>query len=248
MSIEESVAKTAVGGASKILLAPAFLLLELIVALLPGMTLAVLIAIKRNPEFVSTFDHLPFGYRTKIGVGLLLCFVVGRVLCFPGRFLEKWFADRLQHDLKKNPDANGEMFKSVAVGVLLLPRLFGRSEALTYMMLVRTDCYFSLNTGLALLIAAAIPGDGILRLVELGSGLALAWIGLVWFKRAPKVLIALFGMSLAGEIEKLVPGGLPGLIAIALPLLTGKPNPPAPPAKPQGGDSGSGPAPNLPSG
>jgi hypothetical protein len=248
MSLEESVAKTAVGGASKILLAPVFLLFELTASLLPGMTLAVLVALKRIPEFTSAFGQLPFGYRTKICVGLLLCFVVGRVLCFPGRFLEKWFTRRLQHDLKKNPDANAEMFKSVAVGVLFLPRLFGRSEALTYMMLVRTDCYFSLNTGLALLIAAAIPGDGIFRLIELGSGLALAWIGLVWFKQAPNAMIAFFGMSLAGEIEKLVPDGLPGLIAIVLPLLTGKPNPPAPPAKPQGGDSGSGPAPNLASG
>jgi hypothetical protein len=247
MSLEESVAKTAVGGASKILLAPVFLLFELIVSLLPGMTLAVLVALKRNPEFIRAFDHLPFGYKTKIAVGLLLCFVAGRVLCFPARFLEKWFMDRFQDDRKKNPDANPEMLKSVAVGVFLLPSLFGRSEALTYMMMVRTDCYFSLNTGLALLIASAIPGDGILRLIEFGSGLALAWIGYAWFKQAPKALVALFGMSLAGEIEKLVPGGLPGLIAILLPLLTGKLKPPAPPAKAQGGDSGSGPTPNLPS-
>jgi len=169
MSLEESVAKSAIGGASRILLAPVFLLFEITASLLPGMTLAVLIAFKRNPEFVRTFDHLPFGYKTKIAVGLLLCFVAGRVLCFPGRFLEKWFTDRLQDDRKKNPDAP-ESLKHLAVGIFFLPSLFGRSEALTYIMLVRTDCYFSLNTGLALLIASAIPGDGILRLIELGSG------------------------------------------------------------------------------
>ena len=244
MSLEESVAKSAIGGASRILLAPVFLLFEITASLLPGMTLAVLIAFKRNPEFVRTFDHLPFGYKTKIAVGLLLCFVAGRVLCFPGRFLEKWFTDRLQDDRKKNPDAP-ESLKHLAVGIFFLPSLFGRSEALTYIMLVRTDCYFSLNTGLALLIASAIPGDGILRLIELGSGLALAWIGYVWFKQAPKVLLALFGMSLAGEIEKLVPGGLPGFIATVLPLLTGKLKPPASPAKAQDGDKAA--APTLPS-
>jgi hypothetical protein len=37
-------------------------------------------------------------------------------------------------------------------------------------------------------------------------------------------------MSFAGEVEKLVPGGLLRLLPIVLPLLTGKPNPPAPPA------------------
>src|SRR5579859_4620739 len=157
MFLEESVAKTAVGGASKILLAPVFLLFEITVALLPGMTLAVLITIKRNQEFVSTFDHLPFGYKTKIAVGLLMCFVVGRVLCLPGRILEKWFLDGFLKNAEKDPVATVDLIKRMVGGVFFLSNLFGRSEALTYMVLIRTDCYFSLNTGLALLIAATIP-------------------------------------------------------------------------------------------
>jgi hypothetical protein len=255
MSLEDSMAKTAVGGASKLLLAPVFLLFELTASLLPGMILAVLVALKRNQEFVRAFDHMPFGYKTKIAVGLVLCFVVGRVLGIPARLLEKRFMGRLQESMEKNPDAPAENLKHLAVGVFFLPSLFGKSEALTYMMLIRTDCYFSLSTGCALLIAAAVPGDGIFRLVELGAGLALAWVGCVGFKQAPKALVALFGMSLAGEIEKLVPGGLLGLVPIVLPLLMGKPGPSAPPtvsgattpvlAKAQDGDKAA--VPTLPS-
>jgi len=66
------------GDLQRMLLGPLSLGEEIMVALLPGCTFLVLLALKHTPALYEALSSPFFGYRTKIACGLLIAYVIGK--------------------------------------------------------------------------------------------------------------------------------------------------------------------------
>ena len=62
---------------------------------------------------------------------------------------------------------------SMLIGAFAVPKLFEKIPAIDLLVLSGTNLIFTATTGTILLTAAAIPGDGVYRGVELAAGLVM---------------------------------------------------------------------------
>ena|ERR1700690_96155 len=162
-------------GVSKLLLAPMYLVYDILTGLLPGILFGVLIAAKGLHAPTAALSSVLLGYKTKIILGLLLSYIVGRLFRTPFELLLFWLLER---ELKKfsgfplKAEA-ADFIQKFLMGALALPRLFSKVQPLDLFVLLLANTVFSLTTGAVLLVAAAIPGDGHLRVAEATAGILL---------------------------------------------------------------------------
>src|SRR6266851_7233354 len=67
----------------KILLAPLYLIYDLSTAALPGLLFCVLLIVKGTPAPAAAMGNMLFGYKTKVFLGLVLSYMIGRAFRLP---------------------------------------------------------------------------------------------------------------------------------------------------------------------
>jgi hypothetical protein len=231
MAIEDEIGKKALSGVDRLLLAPGFFVFEILAVLIPGTVFSVLLVLKGEYHAQLTLNSVVFGYKTKIALGLMFSYVVGKVLETPGLILERLSSYLF---VKKSKDASQPQFqhelgKKFMAGIFFLPGLFSKSHALEYVVLERTKQFFSMDCGTALMLAAASPGDGNLRIVELVVGAFFILRGYMGVKEVPGVMVTMMGLSMTTEFEKLTPKGLLSVLPGLAHMMQDTP-PPATPA------------------
>lgn len=160
-------------GLNQLLLSPLYLFEQLLSVMAPGLLLMLLLGFKGTLTMQEAWSHAPFGYKTKIAAALLLAYVVGSALRLPFILfnpLAKKFAPKTPMTFPLQPSPQIKKMLSAVItdgAVLATPGLADR------LSLGKADAGFHLGTGMALLVAACVRGDGALRWLELTVGLAM---------------------------------------------------------------------------
>jgi hypothetical protein len=208
-------------GVERLLLAPVFLLYEIVAVLLPGILFIVLLVVKENHGVVSALQSPLLGYKTKLFVALLLGYLAGKVFSIPAdglrsHFTEKFTKEVGQPESKQVPG----LMKKFLVGVFFLPGLFSSEHALDYLMLSQMNVSFSVTTGTVLLVSALIPGDRSLRWIEAAIGALLLVRGYNGFRASLEFAVSMLGLTLSGPFQKLFAGNSTDALRLALRLIS----------------------------
>src|SRR6266481_4397835 len=121
-------------GVERLLLAPVFLIYEIVAVLFPGVLFLILLLVKGNHSVVAALQSPLLGYKTKLFVALLLGYLAGKVFSIPAEGLRNYFTEEFAKEVgqpgsKLIPD----LTKRFLVGVFLLPGLFASEHALDYL-------------------------------------------------------------------------------------------------------------------
>ena len=202
----DSIKGQAKEGVERLLLAPVFLLYEIVAVLCPGVLFIVLLLAKGNHSVITAFQSSLFGYKTKIAIGLLLGYVIGKTFNIPADSLRQFLGERFtkamqQPGSKQLQDAT----RKFVGGALLLQGLFANEHALNYLMLNLTTVTFNVSVGAVLLVSSLIPGDPF-RLLEGIVGFIFVIRGYYGYESHFGMLVSMFGLSLSGHFQKLVAG------------------------------------------
>jgi hypothetical protein len=184
---------------SQLLLNPLFLLNRILGTIVPGALLIMLLGLKGNVLLRNVWLNPLFGYRTKLGMFVMLAFVIGSILRLP----LVWVRSLLTLLLPKAPEipAIKKMYSAVMTeGILLAnPALIDRLSH------INTDAAFHFVTGTAFLVAACVPGDGSLRYLEGLVGFGMLWAGLIKAQQYRERALNAVGIGLASIIATMTP-------------------------------------------
>jgi hypothetical protein len=198
-----------------LMFAPAFLAAEFLGNIFPGLLFYFLLFLKKNSLAYSLFQAPFIGYRTKLLIVIFLSFVIGKLLGTPYAMLQAGvFPGNSPIQLERTKHSKEQqLLINIAIGAIVMPTLIGKSGIIDYLVLGNAGVYFSFSSGLALLIASAIPGDGqTLRIIELVVGLLFLVSGYIQAKHFMTAVMAFVGMSLKKFIEKIPAQYLPALM------------------------------------
>ncbi|HMI52825.1 MAG TPA: hypothetical protein VK525_15040 [Candidatus Saccharimonadales bacterium] len=214
--------------ASRVLLAPMYLIYDLTTGLLPGLLFVTLIFIKHSHIPFELLSNPVLGYKVRIGLGMFVSYIVGRVFrtiveSVGAHYLKKQI-DALK-DKMSGPDVLGSLF----IGALALPKLFKKIHPLDMLVLVLSNAVFTFTTSLVLITASVIPGDGPLRAVELCSGFVMLYSGILTGKQFMPTFIFLLG----GMIDLPAMFGPLSKIFASFQNQSVPPQPPKPPQTPE---------------
>lgn len=189
---------------SQLLLSPLFLFNHILGVLAPGALLILLIALKGNKVVEHLWLQAPLGYKTKVAVFVLFAYIAGSVLKLPISLISaftKRFSPTLPFALKGQSEEVSKMLRAIVTdgAILSMPGLMDR------LSLFQADAGFHFGAGMALLIAAMIPGDGILRLVELALGGGMCWAGIRKARTYTDEAVGLVGIGLANVVARMSP-------------------------------------------
>jgi hypothetical protein len=207
-------------GVERLLLAPVFLIYEIVAVLFPGVLFIILLLVKGNHSVVSALQSPLLGYKTKLCVALVLGYLVGNVFSTPTDSLSRYFAAQLLKEVqqpgsKRMPGLLNKFF----VGVFVLPGLYVKEHALDYLVLSFMNVSFSITTGTVLLVSSLIPGDTF-RGIEAATGALLVIRGYKGFRACYELAVSLLGVTLSEAIQKLFPGNWPDAFQAALKLIS----------------------------
>jgi hypothetical protein len=195
-------------GINQLLLSPLFLWDQILGTIMPGTVLILLLAFKGNATIRGVWYNSPFGYKTKIAAFVLLSYVVGSVVKLPVYLLVPLRKKKQDKDAAKmpawlkeqTPEIQKMILGAASEGVLLAtPGLFDR------LVLVKADAAFHLGTGMALLIAALIPGDGSLRWLEALAGLVMIRVAIWKGKEFEDRVLHHTGIGYANVFARMTP-------------------------------------------
>jgi len=184
----------------RLLLSPFYLLEEICGALIPGLLFTVLVYLKCTRSIVSALALPGLGYKTKLSIVVLLAF-------FLGKTLHVWVTlllDRVMGLGKSNQKNQKTLFDKlpyalrILVGGLVLGPLMVNSKNREFEALAvyRSGISLQVCSGVWLIIAAAIPGDGTFRILELFAGVSLALSGIRQAQKMMDQVAMAAGMSL----------------------------------------------------
>jgi hypothetical protein len=218
-----------------LLFGPVFLAAEFVGNIFPGLIFYLVLILKKNPLACALFE-LPFlGYRAKLVVALFVAFVIGKLLGTPYAMLQAGvFPGNSAVQLEKVKRPKGqELILHLVVGAVVMPSLIGKSRLMDYLAIANAGVYFSFSSGLALMIASAIPGDGqAFRIIELVVGVLFIVAGYVQATHFATALVAFAGMSLREFVEKIPAASLPAMVPAITALFQYINKPPDQPKKP----------------
>jgi hypothetical protein len=166
----------ALDAANRVLLAPMYLIYDLTTALLPGILFIVLLFLKHVQLPSQAFSSTLFGYKTKVTIALLISYMLGRCFRAPFELLLPWMMLKRIHGLVNHPRRTEKvtsLLMSLVIGALGMPKLFEKIPALDLMVLSGTNTILSGTIATVLITAAAIPGDGLYRWIEVAVGLLM---------------------------------------------------------------------------
>jgi hypothetical protein len=209
-------------GISQLLLSPLFLFNHILAVLLPGLLFLMLLSLKGNILLRNLWLIQQLGYKTKVGLFLLLAYVVGSVLRAGVTVLfslrKKKAPPALLSFESQPPEVQKMLGKALTDGALLsTPGLMDR------LSLSHTDAGFHLGAGLAFLIAASVPGDGSLRWLELLAGTGMFWAGILKSRSYQDEVLGMVGIGWANIFARITPQQATTLAAVYNALKTPQP-------------------------
>jgi hypothetical protein len=190
-------------GINQLLLSPLFLFNQILGTLTPGVILMLLLILKGNRLLRTVWLDVPLGYKTKLALYLLVAYVFGSIVKLPviwlAAFVKKKPAPEPVGIFRgQSPQVTHILQTVFTDGVIMAtPGLTDR------LSLTQADTNFHLTTGIALLTAATIPGDGHLRWLELLIGIAMFGGGLRKLKYYKDEALGLVGVGLANVIGRM---------------------------------------------
>jgi hypothetical protein len=200
-------------GFNKLLLAPTYLVYEILTALVPGVLFCTLLIGKGFNAPTAVLSTTLLGYKTKILLGLVISYFTGR---FFRSFVEPVVFLVVERKLKKIAaaplsSASIDAIQAIFLGALALPKLFEKIPAVDLLVLTFSNAVFSYTTGIMLITSGMIRGDGYLRAVELIVGIVFLLREVITFNRILDGLL----IALGGIIDvKVVAGPIAQLFAI----------------------------------
>jgi hypothetical protein len=195
-------------GINQLLLSPLFLWDQILGTIMPGTVLMLLLAFKGNATIREVWYNSPFGYKTKIAAFVLLSYVVGNAVKLPVYLFVPLQKKKQEKDLlnmpawlkEQSPEVQKMIHGAASEGALLAtPGLVDR------VMLWKADAAFHLGTGMALFIAAMVPGDGSLRWLEAFVGLVMIRVAMWKGKQYQDQLLHNTGIGYANLFARMTP-------------------------------------------
>jgi hypothetical protein len=222
------------------LLGPLSLATELFGALIPGSVFLIIMCVKlrwATPILTNTL----VGYVTKVVLALLASYVIGKV-SLSAISLVRDSVTSLAGKLKSseeeppaptNPTALQSLLIAVAKWVRNSPPWFttflgglvgasilsNKSELFHHYTASQAEAAFHLNTGLLLITASLIPGDGHFRWLELGAGAILLAGGVRQTFQNRLLMAGSYGMVLNDYLKSHSPDKVVGTLVAVLKLL-----------------------------
>jgi hypothetical protein len=185
-------------GINQLLLSPLYLLNHIFGVLMPGAFFLLLLALKGNVLLRNGWTNPLFGYKTKVALFILLAYVVGSMLRLPLQWLAaafKPFQTPATVFKNQHPEVQKALTAILTDGVLI-----ARPFLLDRLSLLQSNVAFHIGVGIALLVAAFVPGDGSLRWLEAFLGTAMFVTGFRKGKDLVDETIGAIGIGLAHVI------------------------------------------------
>ena len=192
-------------GINQLLLSPLFLFNLILGTLTPGVVLMLLLILKGNRLLRNVWFNVPLGYKTKVALYLLLAYVFGSVVKLPivglAAFVKTAPMPEPVGIFKGQTAEVAHMLRTMFTdGVIMAtPGLTDR------LSLIQADASFHLTTGIALLAAATIPGDGHLRWLELLIGIGMLGAGIRKIKEYKHQALGFVGVGVANVFARMSP-------------------------------------------
>jgi hypothetical protein len=208
-------------GVDRLLLAPVYLVYEIVAVLFPGVIFLLLLLVKGNHAVVAALQSPLLGYKTKLCIALLIGYLAGKVFSIPADGLWNYFGKRfvkeaVQPGSRHLPD----LAKRFLTGAFFLPRLYASEHALDYLVMALMNFSFGVTTGIVLLISSLIPGDHSLRLVEAVTGVLLLVRGHKGVRSCLEMTISMLGLAHSAMVQKLFPGDKTDAMQAALKVMS----------------------------
>jgi hypothetical protein len=242
---------------NRLLLGPLSLAADLYGAVIPGCVFLILICIKKH--WVSQVLTYPLvGYKTKVVLGLLASYIVGKVFLSaftvvvgPLGWLLRKGAARLR---KRQATAAPEQPNRTRLGLLLTTLLelleknrrlrafvgalvsgavLFKFQLMDHYTAHKAAVTFHISTGLVLITCSFIPGDGNFRSLEFWAGLILLIAGFRATRDAQDMFPSAAGLALSSFISNLTPDQFSVVAKVVAGVVTKlyeTPNPAATPA------------------
>jgi hypothetical protein len=218
LPLPESVVGRAKEGFDRLLLAPVFLIYEIVAVILPGVLLITLLLLKGNHTVVAALQSPLLGYKTKLFVALIFSYLAGKVFVIPSEMIIRVAIFHFSKKLDK-PELKADVAKKFFTGAFILPAMFGTEHALDYFVLGLMTASFYFSTGAVLLVSSLFPGDHALRLVEGAGGVLFCIRGYKGFYDCIGLGVTMFGVALSGTIQKLASANVAVAWQIGLKLM-----------------------------
>jgi hypothetical protein len=186
-------------GLSQLLLSPLFLFNQILGTIVPGALLMMMLGLKGNQLLRGMWLSPLFGYRSKVGIFLMLAFVVGNILRLPIVFVASLSKKEKTFWLKgQAPEVQKMVGAVITDGVILsTPGLVDR------LSLLQADGAFHIGTGTALIVAAFVPGDGSLRWIEGALGAGMFWAGVLKGRKYADEVLGIIGIGMANILARM---------------------------------------------
>jgi len=220
------------------LLGPLSLATELFGALIPGSVFLILACVKlrwATPILTYTF----VGYVTKVVLALLASYVIGKVSLSAISLVShsvSWIAGKLKPSKEEPPAPNptalqslirlvsklvksGPWFTTFLAGLVGASILSNKSDLFHHYTASQAEASFHLNTGLLLVMASLIPGDGYFRWLEVGAGVILLAGGIRLTLQEHLLMAGSFGMVLNDYLKSHSPEKVVGTLAALVKIL-----------------------------
>ena len=220
------------------LLGPLSLATELFGALIPGLVFLILTCVKLR-WVTPVLSYTLAGYVTKAVIALLASYVIGKVSLSAISVVSdsvKWLAGKLkpnkEEPLPANPTAlqsllrvvsklarSGPWFTTFLGGLVGASILSNKSDLFHHYTASQAEESFHLNTGLLLIVASLIPGDGHFRVLEVGAGAILLAGGIRQMFQDHLLMAGSFGMVLNDYLKSYPPEQVVGVLLALAKLL-----------------------------
>jgi hypothetical protein len=217
-----SVKNQAKEGFERLLLAPVFLVYEIVAVLFPGVLFILILIAKGNHSVISAFQNPLLGYKTKLAASLIVGYLIGKIFCIPETSLRQY---QSQKYFKMLQTADSKHLKEAAKkfigGAFLLPGIFGSEHVLDYMVLSLMNVAFEVTTGVMLIVSSLIPGDPF-RWFEAVIGAVLIIRGYRGYEGYFGIVVSMLGVSLSSGVQKLFSGDAMSGFVMAMKIISGQ--------------------------
>jgi hypothetical protein len=220
------------------LLGPLSLATELFGALIPGSVFLILTCVKLR-WVTPILTYALVGYVTKVVLTLLASYVIGKVSLSAISLVTDsvtWLAGKLKPSKVEPPAANptalqsllgvvsklwksGPWFTTFLGGLVGASILSNKSDLFHHYTASQAEESFHLNTGLLLILASLIPGDGHFRWLEVVAGAILLAGGIRQTFQDRLLMAGSYGMVLNDYLKSHSPEKVVGTLAALVKFL-----------------------------
>jgi hypothetical protein len=211
------------------LLGPLSLATEIFGALLPGCVLTILVCAKRG-WVTPVLSYSPLGYKTKIALAIFASYVAGKIVrsvVMLSVALCEWLAGKLKRRKAEKPKGqqvqntlqvlaefvSNELGASSGMrafvgGLVGASILSSKSDLFQHYVAHEAASQFHLCTGVVFILGAAVPGDGVFRILEAIVGAVLLIYGITHLFESENMVAGMLGVTLNEYLSGLQPGQL----------------------------------------